>query len=35
MPLIEKGWLAYTLPDIPTSLSQQYITTEKGKQALE
>ncbi|WP_276503777.1 RNA-binding domain-containing protein [Terrimonas pollutisoli] len=34
VPLIEKGWLAYTSPDIPTSPNQQYITTEKGKQVL-
>ena len=34
VPLIEKGWLAYTLPDIPTSPNQQYVTTEKGKQVL-
>jgi ATP-dependent DNA helicase RecG len=34
VPLIEKGWLAYTLPDIPTSPNQQYVTTEKGGQVL-
>ena len=35
VPLIEKGWLAYTVPDVPTSPNQQYVTTEKGKQVLE
>jgi ATP-dependent DNA helicase RecG len=34
IPLIEKGWLAYTLPDIPTSPNQQYVTTDKGKEVL-
>lgn len=34
VPLIEKGWLSYTLPDIPTSPNQQYVTTEKGNQIL-
>lgn len=34
VPLIKKGWLAYTLPNIPTSPNQQYVTTEKGKQVL-
>lgn len=34
VPLIEKGWLAYTLPDIPTSPNQQYVTTEKGRLVL-
>jgi ATP-dependent DNA helicase RecG len=34
IPLIEKGWLSYTLPEIPTSPKQQYITTEQGRQIL-
>jgi ATP-dependent DNA helicase RecG len=33
-PLIDKGWLTYTLPNKPTSPSQQYRTTEKGRLAL-
>jgi hypothetical protein len=32
--LIEKGLLSYTVPGIPTSPNQQYLTTEKGKQVL-
>ena len=34
VPLIEKGWLIYTVPNVPTSPNQQYVTTEKGKQVL-
>ncbi len=34
VPLVEKGWLAYTLPDKPTSPNQEYITTSKGKGVL-
>lgn len=34
VPLIEKGWLSYTLPNIPTSPNQQYATAEKGKEVL-
>ena len=34
VPLIEKGWIAYTVPNVPTSPNQQYVTTQKGKQLL-
>lgn len=34
-PLIEAGWLHFTLPDKPTSKNQQYYTTELGKKLLE
>ncbi len=34
IPLIDKGWLSYTVPGIPTSPNQQYLTTEKGKEVL-
>ena len=35
LPLMDKGWLAYTRPDKPTSSLQQYVTTERGKYMLE
>lgn len=34
IPMIEKGWLAYTEPDKLRSPNQHYITTEKGKKIL-
>lgn len=34
-PLIEAGWLNFTLPDKPTSKNQKYFTTDLGKKLLE
>ena len=34
-PLIEKGWLAMTIPEKPSSPSQKYQTTSLGKRQLE
>ena len=34
LPIIDKGWLAMTIPEKPQSSKQRYITTEAGKEAL-
>ena len=34
LPLLERGWLAYTRPNTPSSPKQQYVTTDKGKSVL-
>jgi ATP-dependent DNA helicase RecG len=34
-PLIEAGWLNFTLPDKPTSKNQKYYTSDLGKKLLE
>jgi ATP-dependent DNA helicase RecG len=34
LPVIEKQWIAMTLPDKPTSRHQRYLITTKGRQLL-
>ncbi len=34
LPIIDKGWLAMTIPEKPQSSKQRYVTTEKGKETL-
>lgn len=34
LPLVNKGWLTMTIPDKPTSPNQKYLTTLKGRMAL-
>jgi ATP-dependent DNA helicase RecG len=34
VPLIKKGWIDYTLPDVPTSPKQKYVITKKGSSIL-